>query len=200
MNLNLLMKERIGKTMVPSLLPGDCINTASQSWISKMIRDFGKMRSGDAQYSHTAIALGGGMCVESLWRVRVSLMTKYDDQTIIVWRIPDDMILAANPGIDPLSVREAVAQQALLMAGDSYGLFKIPLFALDSVFRTYWFTQTFGLSSFKVCSQLFAYNWSKIGNIDFGVNWRSISPDYLDDWFSMNVKKPVYEQVSIQGA
>lgn len=189
-----------------NLLPGDCINTRNTgAFVSNMIRKFGRAYFPDydgpniisgARFSHTAMALGDGLCIESLWRVRINPVSKYDNQECVVWRIPDATILEHNPGKTPMQIRESVSKHTLMSAGDGYGIFKIPLFALDYVFQTYFFTSKLGFSSFKVCSNLYAYAWSKYGNIDFGVNWRSVSPDYLDDWFVVKGQTtPVYSNL-----
>lgn len=168
------------------LLPGDCILSYNNSWISKAIRFF-RFDKNKTRVSHAAIVVGDGLIVESLWRIRVKEVVKYDGQGIIVYRIPDTLLGTRNLDMkSPMDIRKAVARHAMLFAGDSYGVMKIPLFALDSIFHTYWFTQKLGISSFKVCSELYAYCWQKFGNLNFNTDWRSASPDSLDDWFSVN--------------
>lgn len=185
------------------LLPGDCINSRSNTLLSKLIRKAGRNNFPDyigqdlnsARVSHTALALGDGLCIESLWRVRINPISKYDGQKCVIWRIPDHIIENANPDMNPMQIRESVAKHALFSAGDSYGVLKIPLFLLDFAFNTYKFTSKLGISNFKVCSNLFAYVWHKHGNIDFGRDWRSISPDYLDDMAIVEKWDLVYSSI-----
>lgn len=49
-----------------------------------------------------------------------------------------------------------------LMVGQMYGYGKIPLLALDGLFRTYWFTQVFGITNFKVCVHVAGWVYFKV--------------------------------------
>lgn len=164
--------------------------------MSKGIRFFGKMQTGNARVSHAAMALGSDLLVEALWRVRIKEIKKYQGQKIVIYRIPNKT----------KAVREEVAKQAALVAGDSYPIWRIPLFAMDATASgvgrllgrkkpVYWFTSVAGLRSFRVCSQLIAYSWQKFGDFDFGEDWRHISPDYLDDFGRMFGWKCVYDSI-----
>ena len=56
------------------IVPGDIILTRTNTFISKAIRFFGKMQTGGAEYSHAAAGLSNYMCIEALWRTRISDM------------------------------------------------------------------------------------------------------------------------------
>ena len=64
-----------------------------------------------------------------------------------------------------------------------YGYTKLPLFALDATFKTYWFTKNIGLKHFKVCSQWIMF---LLKNYYKTRDWRTYSPDDIDDEFSVN--------------
>ena len=168
--------------MLPDLLPGDIILSRSKTWISKTIRFFSKLQSGDARVSHAVLVLGDGLVIESLVKIRINELAKYKDQTIVIYRLKDHSD----------SDRESVRREALKVTGNTYGLLKLPLFVLDSfssVIRrrpVYFFTQTFGITNFQVCSNFVAWIWRTHGNHIWPIDWRSISPDYLDDWCSRN--------------
>lgn len=162
--------------MIPKLLAGDIILSRQDKFFSRVIRWFGKQKTGEAGYSHAAMALGEltlePAVIESLFRVVQSPLTKYEGQEIVVYRMKS---------IDQMT-RNRIAARALSVSNEGYGVLKIPLFAMDSVFKTYWFTSTFGVSSFKVCSNLIAWSYEKVlSRLPFGIGWRSVSPDGIDD-------------------
>lgn len=170
--------------MVPELLPGDIILSRSKTWISKAIRFFSKLQSGNARVSHAALALGDGLVIESLTKIRINEFAKYKDQPIVIYRLRDHSD----------QEHESVRREALKVAGNTYGLLKLPLFILDSLSSAicrkpvYFFTQTFGITNFQVCSNFVAWIWQTHGNHIWPINWRSISPDYLDDWCVKNAE------------
>lgn len=193
--------------MLPDLLPGDIILSRQNNWLSKSIRWFGKRATGSARFSHAAMALGHltekPECIEALWKVTRSPLSKYENQEIVVYRMKN---------LD-IGVRNEIALRAISIEQQAYGLLKIPLFALDGVFKTYFFTSHFGLSHYKVCSELAAWAYEKtfdkfkktvladlckrLGkNPPFKKGWRSISPDFLDDHCS---KSPYWEILYISG-
>lgn len=190
-NIETEIRDCEAKEWKEKLWPGDCILSSSATVISKTIRFFGNKKHGKARVSHASVYTRDGLVVESLVKVRVRPIEKYHKQNLIIWRIPDSMIGGKNP----MDVRLNVAKAILLTAGDSYGWLKIPLFALDSIFDTYFFTSRIGISNFKVCSNLWAWGWEKVGKINFGFPWRSASPDRLDDWFLDNVKTPIFRNL-----
>lgn len=175
---------------LPLLLPGDCGLTASRTWLSKAIRFFGKLQTGEANRSHAFAGINNVLVIEALVRVRINDFTKYEDQDFELWRLP-------------LSEQERLSFQLgmLKVAGDSYGWGKIPLHALDSTasfFRNFWrkkddrkpvfwFTSKLGFSSFKDCSQLFVWGLHKFTEYRLRdgdhneVKWKTVSPDYLQD-------------------
>lgn len=161
---------------------GDIGLSASNTWLSKAIRFFGNMQTGKADRSHAFSMLDKTMLIEALTRVRISTIDKYKDQDIEIWRIP----LSDED-------REAYRIGMMQVAGDSYGWFKIPLHAADSVASAFarkpvfFFTRTFGISGFKDCSQLTVWGLHRFtkyvlrdANHD-PVDWRTVSPDYLQD-------------------
>jgi len=167
------------------LKAGDVILSRRDTWLSKSIRWFGKVKTGKAEYSHAAMALGelsltGDQVIESLWKVEMNDFSKYRNQDIVIWR---HNLLTEKQ-------RQNIAIRAVTLHSDGYAFFKIPLFALDSVFRTYWWTRTFGFSNFKVCSNLIAWSYEKeIGNTVFGAQgWRSTDPVGLNQWCEKNKK------------
>ena len=77
--------------MIPKLLPGDIILSRSNTWLSKQIRNFGKIKTGSCRISHSALALGGlvspPQVIESLWKVTRNPLKKYEGQEIVIWQI-----------------------------------------------------------------------------------------------------------------
>ena len=160
---------------IPELLPGDIILSRSNAPISRLIRWFGKKQTGNARVSHAAMAVSNKLLTESLFRVTVGPIAKYHGQPCIVYRMV---------GLSDHE-REMIALKAVSVEGKRYGWAKIPLFALDSLFRTYLFTSRVGVTSFKVCSELIAWAYEKtLAYKPFGLGWRSISPDIIDDYCS----------------
>ena len=172
---------------LPPLLPSDIILSRSKTFLSKAIRFFGKLKTGSAYYSHSALVLNDSELIESLWRVNKNPVSKYEGQDIAIWRckfLTDEQ-------------RISIAKRAESVEGGLYGIGKIPLFALDSVFHTYLFTRMLGVSNFKVCSNLIAWSYYKeLGHDDiFGPGWRSVAPDTIDDWCR---DRPMFWQKVIQ--
>lgn len=176
------------------LKPGDLILTASNGFMSKIIRFFSKLQTGSARFSHAAMYVEQGLIIESLVKVRINKIEKYDGQKCIVWRLK---------GYDD-KTRQLVVNSTLLRAGNEYGWFKIPLFALDAIstkivnmFRkedkqVTFFTSKFGFTKLDVCSILFADNWTKTANHNFGIKSKSITPDWLDDYMIKNNQELIF--------
>jgi hypothetical protein len=148
-----------------------------------MIRYFESRHTGKARITHVALAMGDAWprdrhLIEASWRVRAAAVRYYMDTPMIVFR--------ARPEI--LSERERVraAVMAAACLRDTYGFGKIMLTGLDCLFRTYWFTQRFGLTHYKHCANLVAWAlYQGTGRHLFGgLNWRSVTPDLIDDWCS----------------
>lgn len=175
---------------LPELLPGDIILSKNNTILSTVIRWFEGLQTRKARVSHAAMALGHGLVIESLWRVRINDLAKYEKQRIVVYRLKDHSD----------EERQNVARRAMKLAGDSYGLLKLPLFALDGLSSwtlrlfgwkkpVYFWTSKFGITNFRVCSQFLMYCWYKFGNHSWPINWRSGSPDFLDDYCDQNAEK-----------
>jgi hypothetical protein len=148
---------------------------------------FQKMRSGGSRVSHAALALGHltekPEVIESLWKVTRNPLNKYDGQEIIILRKKDLT----------LGQRNEIALKCVSVEQQSYGILKIPLYGLDALFKTYWFSKNLGLSNFKVCSNLIAWSYEKVlGKQVFGVPWRCVTPDVIDDFCDHN---PEWEEV-----
>lgn len=173
--------------MIPEVWSGDIILSTNDSWLAKSIRFFEKAQTGDAEFSHAAAGLGEGLLIEALWRTRINPIDKYSNQNIEIWRLP----LTIS---DRLRFRIGMMQ----IAGDSYGITKIPLFAMDGIATqvsklwgntkpVFFFTSKFGILSIPVCSQLVIYGLHKFTNYRLRdgdhneVPWRIVSPDYLHD-------------------
>jgi hypothetical protein len=177
------------------VLPGDLILSRTNTLISKAIRFFESLQTQDAKYSHASMYIGNGLVIESLAQVRQNEIDKYNSQETRAWRLKDFTD----------EQRLQVAIFAMKQAGEGYGWLKIPLFALDAVATpivnlgkkekkpVYFFTKTLGITSFRVCSQFFAYCWYKVHKFDWGVDWRSVSPDYLDDFMQKTNQIFLYE-------
>lgn len=186
---------------------GDVILTTNDSILSRTIRWFGKLQTKYADYSHASLGLGGRMLIESRLRVRVNNVKKYEKKNCEVFRLPLDEE-------DKTNLRRGILQ----LAGDSYGITKLGLFAADSVASftvrlfgrkkpVFWFTKNFNVFSIKVCSQLVVYGLHKFTKIKLKnrdglkVDWRVISPDYLQDLLNIphNGAKRVYKYMKNGG-
>jgi hypothetical protein len=162
----------------PVLEPGDIILTHGRGLFSVMIRFFGRLASGDSKVNHAAMFIGSfgeGDCyvVEAVGRIRIERLAVYDDTPCRVWRMN---------GLSQ-DMKVAIRAKATSINSQGYGWTKLPLFVLDSLFRTYWFTQKMGITHYKVCSQFIAWAYCKALGLDtiFGIGWRSVSPDRMDD-------------------
>lgn len=178
-----------------SLKPGDILLSRSGGFLSKSIRFFEKLRSGNSRYSHAALYIGNGQIIESLVEVAINDISKYDNQEIVIWRIKgfsdDD--------------RLRVVKTALKEAGDNYGWSKIGLFALDSlatplvnVFRknkkpVNFFTKKLSIIPSHVCSQKVSLWWLKGAGFNWAENISSIDPDYIDDYMIKTNQENVFE-------
>ena len=163
---------------LPPLIPGDIVLTNNRAFdgdttFARLIGWFESWKDkAPADATHVAGSLGGHEIIESLGKVTRGSVWKYADIPIRVWRLK-------GIGYDK---RVNIAARWDTVEHQKYAWTKIPLFALDSLFSTYFFTRTFGLSSFKVCSNLIAWAYEKEVGYKFGAVWRSISPDDIDDF------------------
>lgn len=160
------------------LKPADLILSKSDSVVSWVIRFFEALQTGSADYSHAAMALGELVepesVIEQLLMVVINPVKKYIGRDIAIFR---------NTNWSDLQ-RIQIACMMQQQMRQPYGILKIPLNMLDCIFRTYWFTQTFGISHFKECMQSYAWCAYKIIGTDniFGCGWRSVSPDIAHDY------------------
>lgn len=158
-----------------------------KDWVGKAIVLGGKLATGEAHHSHVGIKIGN-LVYESLVLGGVSCRnykTAYENRPHDLIRIPKMFMPASNERAAKRYLEGLIGQFDGL-----YGMGKIPLLAMDSIVsfvvrkRIFWFTQTFGVMSFKVCSNLVAYILYKFGNGDefceLFKNWRSQMPD--DNW------------------
>ena len=138
------------------------------------------MQTGHARYSHAAMGLGyltpKESMIEQLFSgVKIRPISKLEKGfAFSIWR---NKVWSEQEKIWIASHMQQQMRQP-------YGFLKIPLNALDCIFRTYWFTQTLGISHFKECMQIIAWSAYKILGTDnvFGTGWRSVSPDIADDY------------------
>jgi len=93
--------------------------------------------------------------------------------------------------------------------GESYGITKLPLLALDSLTNSFFFSKHFGITNFKVCSHVIGWLYQKTPivecprnilykiykgewnhsnelNYKFGALWKYTNPDMLEDWMRDN--------------
>jgi len=171
---------------IPELLPADIVLSRSWSRTSRLIRAFqllqGKGLDNEARVSHVALALGDlnstPEVVESLWRVTRTPLERYQGQEIVIWR---------NVRLSDVERRQ-VAAKALELTGDWYAPLKLPLYALDGLCSTTWFSRTLGVLPYKTCGNLvaWAYDWGWPRRLQhnpytFGLPSRAVTPDVIDD-------------------
>lgn len=148
-------------------------------WINKAIRFFGKLESGSAYYDHAFLILPRGYIVEETFSgLRIAKLSKYSGRACKVF----------YPTFLKEKDAEIIETEAFKQVGTYQGIYgytKFPLFILDSIFKTYWFTQKIGTKHFKVCSTFCAWLFYKAGYAPFKI-WRSLSPDRLDDMLNNN--------------
>lgn len=167
---------------LPVLRAGDIGLSSDKTFLSKAIRFFEKLQTGEANRSHAWSMISPTRCIEALWRVTINPVEKYDELDCEVWRLP-------LSDADRMNYSDGI----MLSAGQDYGLSKIPLHALDSIASifnrkpVFFFTRSFGITSFKDCSQLTVWALHRFTSYVLRdenhdpVDWRCISPDYLQD-------------------
>jgi hypothetical protein len=165
---------------MPHLFPADIVLTRGEGWMSKAIRWFGARKSGSSRVNHAAGAIDSRLVIESLNRVKVRDFWKaYADTPLCVWRFRRFT----------MDERNTISDLLLDHDSEGYGWGKIGLLALDSLIpgQHYPFSRWLGVSHFKVCSNLLAYSYTKAtGKNWFGLNWRSVTPDAIDDFCHAN--------------
>lgn len=169
---------------------GDIGFSRSKGWLAKVILFMTSWITKDANVNHTFNFIGPELIVEALDKIRVNISSKYDSsifEAVEVYRLP-----LSNE--DRLNFRLGLLRKI----NGSYGWFKLPLFALDAVstkitslfgrkIPIFFFTKTFGILNIPVCSQLSVYALHKFTSYFLRdkdgkqVNWRIVSPDYLED-------------------
>jgi hypothetical protein len=174
------------------LKPADIgLSRHSGNWVSNGIRWFESLWQSKARYSHAWMMINWMALIESMFYVTVNLITKYEGKEIAIWR--NKILTEAE--------RKGIAELLITTRGTLYGITKIPLFALDHLFQTYWFTKKFGVTTFKVCSQEVGWGYYRYfknlkesgieldaireryaSDLVFDVPWRCLDPDGIDDY------------------
>jgi hypothetical protein len=169
------------------LLPGDICLTTDNSWVGNSIKWWETMWTGKATMTHAFEYVGDGNVIEAMGSIRENPITNYDSRGVVVYRVPlsDDE-------------RKSFIAGAVSLLGGPYGYWKYPLFILDAgtswVKRrlgmnnpSFFFSDTFGFPKDPVCSQLvveclYRFTSYRIKDSDGSIiEWKSFSPDYLDD-------------------
>lgn len=180
----------VERLLVKELWPADIVLTRSDSWLARWIRAAEVLQSGDALVNHAAGVVGQGQkeVIESLWRVRRTLIADLAGQHLVVWR---------HRHLE-WHQREAIVDRWREREGALYGCSKIPLMLGDAVigpitgwmFGGEWanpFTRLFAFLPWIVCSQFIAWGYDEeLGLAVFGRPWREITPDDIDDWCYMH--------------
>lgn len=179
------------KFSLEQFITGDIGLSSNKTFLSNAIRFFENLHTGKAKYSHSFLLVGENLIVEALTRVKVNDTMKYDDQDVVVYRIP-----LTN------EERKNLRIEMLKKASDGYGWTKIPMFALDGMLTgvsklfgrkkpVFFFTKHARIFNIPVCSQLVVYGIHKFTTYRFKdinnteVDWRVVSPDYLEDLLKM---------------
>ena len=170
--------------MIPKLEMADLILTKSDSMISKMIQIFERRQTGASRVSHAVLALGPfnstPAVIEQLTWMSINPLKKYEGERIVIYRNMEW----------PHTTKHNICVEMMKLMNQPYGFLKIPLNALDCIFKTFWFTQKFGISHFFQCMQAIAYAGYKATGQDdvYGCGWRSVTPDLADDYCRENWK------------
>lgn len=184
-----------------NFMAGDVILSRTGTWLSKAIRFVTALQTGNSEYSHAAMVTNEDLCIEALWEITISDLKKYKGKQIQVWRLD----------LSEMDRRDLV-HGLYQLAGQNYGIFKLPLFAMDAAFTQisklwgakkpcYWFTEKLGITNLPVCSQLVVYALHKFTEyrlVDESlttVNWKTVSPDRLQDLLRLPQNKTmvIYE-------
>ena len=169
------------------LISGDIGLSANDTWLSKTIRKAQSWWTGNALKSHAWMSVGDSLVVEALDKIRINRIKKYEPEIVDVYRLP----LTDEE-------RENLGLGMMRRVNGAYGWLKYPLFALDVVATkitglfgkkkpVFFFTSIFGVSNIPVCSQLVVWGLYKFTSYRFRdeahkeVNWKNMTPDYLDD-------------------
>jgi len=168
-------------THFPRLLPGDQVGVIGESRFSKAIRwceQFlpDKWRRGPPRFSHIAVVYRPHILIEAVGRIRLAPLSEYENSRVVVYR---------RKGLEDWQ-RKMYADAMLEDWDQRYGWGKIVLLLLDALFGTYWFTQRFGVTSYRVCSEYAAYWWKQVFGDDLveDTDWKDVSPQLEIDYIS----------------
>ena len=141
-------------------------------FVSKSILKFGRLKTGECKWSHAFILIGDYIYEQQAEKCGVKCVhkSKYKDIPHILYYLP------AVDEMNIIRARTECDRQVKSVRG-IYAFTHIPLMALDSVFKTFWFTRTFGISNFKVCSEFMC--WLDVKYLKSGIytEWKGMSPD-----------------------
>lgn len=153
---------------------------------------------GEAKHGHALLLENVSQLIEThiLQGVRKRPIDVYTEATLEVYQ----------PKFLTVVTQHNMVKIANYMIGQRYGASKIPLHALDSIFKTYWFTDKLGITSFMDCSNMIGWLYKHTPtvhvtdmelydiatrkmeshpqqlNYEFGCKWQSLVPDKLFDF------------------
>ena len=179
----------------PPLLPGDQVGVQGTAWLSRAILWFERFLPNAWNHrhkprcSHWAIVYDPHFLIEAVGRIRMAPLCEYNNTRVVIYRRQRYA-----------DWQKKIYVGTLLEQWDSkYGWGKLVLLALDALFRTYWFTQRFGVTSYKVCSEFAAWGWQQTFGSDMvpDIDWKNVSPDLLDDFCRSNpdVWECIYDSI-----
>lgn len=173
------------------LQTGDIILLRTEGPLGFLIRAFGRAHTGGARVNHAGLVLSLEQGLK-VWEagplgIRTRPLSVYTSTPCVIYRY-----LTNNTD----ETKAKMLELCLGLVGQSYGFLKLPLYALDGVggwvtrvvFRQnkpfYFFSKSFGITHFKVCSNAVGYVYEKVyGRKDFfHIPWRSLTPDLIDDF------------------
>jgi len=161
----------------------------NKSTIGSLIRWAGKWQTGDARFNHVFLLIDDEIVIEEKYvGLRISSIDEYHKRA----DLGGVYFELYAPTFLGKAQKERIKIEAFKQVGTYngiYGYTKFPLFILDSLFRTYWFTSNLSVKHFKVCSQWVCYLLYKYGCYEPFKAWRRYSPDGIDDHFTKVPKK-----------
>ena len=178
---------------------GDIGLSYSPNLPSKIILWFTSGHTQDAKKSHAYLMGDEELVVEPLasGKICINDVSEYENVEHSVYR------LSLTP-VDKRRLKFGIIGEV----NKGYGFTKLPLFVLDSMATkilslfgrktpVFFFTKYFGISSFKVCSQFVVWAIHKFTNYRLRdqngaiVNWRTVSPDRLEDLLKLPINEAV---------
>lgn len=159
---------------------GDIILTRSDTWISKLIRRYGREGDELCQVSHAGIFVCKMHVMEALW-----------GRGVTTSKFPEDFQGCTYFVFSPKNVsdldRERLSRRAMEFSSRGYGYVKIIGQLLDYLFKTDWFTSKLLVwDRYPYCSFIVAECYRAIGK-DFGVPSKSTTPDDIWDFATLNL-------------